>query len=164
MRKTQNIIAIDPDVDKNGVAFLECKTRKLKVFSLTFPELIDYLLAAKRRFEVTKETYRVIIEAGWLIRKHWHVNRRDNKAVAAAKGNHAGRNHETGRKIAEMCEHWQIPYELVRPLRKCWKGRDRKITHAEFVKFTKVNGRTNQEERDAGLIAWVFAELPIKIN
>lgn len=37
------IIAIDGDVSKSGVAFLERQTRRLEVANLTFPCLIDYL-------------------------------------------------------------------------------------------------------------------------
>ena len=162
MLKLQVLIAIDPDVEKNGVAHLECGTRKLEVASLSFPDLLDYLFSLKRQAEVTGKTYRVIIEAGWLIKTNWHVSPKDTKAVAAAKGNHAGRNHETGRKIVEMCEHWNIPYELIRPLKKCWKGSDRKITHDELAKFTGIKGRTNQEMRDAALISWIYAGFPVK--
>ena len=129
------VIGIDPDVEKSGVASLECDTRRLEIATLAFPDLLDYLMWTKRRAETTGRTFRVIIEAGWLNKAHWHLSPKDTKAVAAAKGNHAGRNHETGRKIAEMCDHWQIPYELVKPLAlrvrgfHLWKGKDGKITH-----------------------------------
>lgn len=164
MLKLKVIIAIDPDVEKNGVAYLDCDTRKLELASLSFPDLLDYLFSLKRQAEVTGKKYRVLVEAGWLNKSNWHVSPKDTKAVAAAKGNHTGRNQETGRKIVEMCEHWNIPYELVKPLSKCWKGGDRKITHDELAKFTGINGRTNQEMRDAALISWIYAGFPVKIN
>lgn len=164
MLKLQVIIAIDPDVEKNGVAYLDCDTRKLELASLSFPDLLDYLFSLKRQAEITGKTYRVLIEAGWLNKSNWHVSPKDTKAVAAAKGNHTGRNQETGRKIVEMCEHWNIPHELVKPLSKCWKGSDKKITNEELAKFTGIQGRTNQEMRDAALISWIYAGFPVKIN
>ena len=59
-----------------------------------------------------------------------------------------------------------IGYEVIEqaPLRKCWKGRDGKITQIELNYFTGITGRTNQEARDAALIAWNFAGFPIRIK
>ena len=161
------VIGIDPDVDKSGVAFLECSTRKLEITSLTFPDLLDYLQWVKKQAEDNPRSVRVIIEAGWLNPSNWHLTARDTRAACAAKGNHAGRNHEVGRKIAEMCDHWQIPYELVKPLAlrvrgfHLWKGKDGKITHDELAAFTGIMGRTNQEGRDAALLAWTWAGFPL---
>lgn len=165
--KVQTVIGIDPDVERSGVAVLETDTRRLEVSALAFPDLLDYLQWVKRRSEVTGRTLRVIIEAGWMNKSNWHLAPRDTRAVAAAKGNHAGRNHETGRKIAEMCQHWQLPYELVRPLAlriggvNLWKGKDGKITGEELAAITGLTGRTNQEGRDAALLAWTWAGFPL---
>ena len=50
----------------------------------------------------------------------------------------------------------------MKPLRKCWKGPDRKITHEELLKELqiykvqhKLKGRSNQEVRDSVLISLV---------
>lgn len=168
LKKVQYVIGIDPDVEKSGVAFLDCSTRMLEVDTLSFADLLDYLLSVKRKAEVQQKHVRIIIEAGWLNKAHWHLSPKDTKQSAAAKGNSAGRNHEVGRKIAEMCEHWQLPYELIKPLalKVCgvniWKGPDGKITHNELSYFTGLTGRTNQEARDAALIAWTWAGFPVK--
>lgn len=165
--RPHTIVAIDPDSDKSGVASLECATRLLEVSALSFPRLIDYLHWAKTRSDDTGQSLLVLIEAGWLNRSNWHLSPRDTPRSAAAKGNHVGRNHEVGRKIAEMCQHGQIPYRLVRPLPlkagslHLWRGKDGKITHEELAAFTGITSRTNQEERDAALLAWTYAGLPI---
>lgn len=164
MIKLDTIIAIDPDVDKSGVAYLNCATREMKLHNLAFPDLLDYIKYIQRQAEVTGSTYKFVVEAGWLIKTHWHVKQTDSRSVCAAKGNQAGRNHETGRKIVEMMVHWQIPHELIRPLHKCWKGPDRKISHEELVQFINIKGRTNQETRDAALIAWIFAGFSVKMK
>lgn len=167
--KVDVVIGIDPDVKKSGCAFLEVATRKLEISTLSFPDLLDYLRYVQRQAEVAHKNFRVIIEAGWLNKAHWHLTPKDTKQVAAAKGNAAGRNHEIGRKIVEICEHWQIPHELIKPLAlkvggvNLWKGKDGKITQEELASFTGIMGRTNQEGRDAALIAWNWAGLPIKV-
>lgn len=167
--KVDVVIGIDPDVEKSGCAYLDVATRRLEISTLTFPDLLDYLRYVQRQVEVTQRNFRVIIEAGWLNKAHWHLSSKDTKQSAAAKGNSAGRNHEVGRKIAEMCDHWQIPHELIKPLAlkaggvNLWQGKDGKITQEELAAFTGVMGRTNQEGRDAALIAWNWAGLPVKV-
>lgn len=162
-RKIDIIIAIDPDVEKNGVAYLNCENKNLEISTLSFPELLDYLRYVQRRAETTQKHLVVVVEAGYMNKGNWHLNPKDTKAAAAAKGNHAGRNHETARKIVEMCKHWQMEVKEVKPLEKCWKGKDRKITHEELARFTGVMGRTNQEGRDAALLAWVYAGFSIRL-
>lgn len=167
LQKPRIIIAIDPDAEKNGIATLNVITRKLTLQTLSFPETLDYLLYIKRQCEVTNDPYIVVIEAGWLNKGNWHLIKAESHARAAAKGNSVGRNHETGRKLVEMCEHWHIPNDTVKPLilrikgRNIWQGRDGKITHEELAIFTGITGRTNQEERDAALLAWNYANLPL---
>lgn len=163
-KKHANIIAVDPDVDKNGVAYLKPSTRQLEVSNLTFPELLDYLQSAKKVRDETKETLIIVVEAGWLVKSNWHLKNKDNKKIASAKGNSAGRNHEVGRKIVEMCKHYELDVIERYPLKKRWKGSDGKITHEELKYFTGLMGRTNQEGRDAALLAWDWAGLPIKIK
>lgn len=43
-------------------------------------------------------------------------------------------------------------------------GKDGKITHEELASFTGVKERTNQEGRDAALLAWTYAGLPIRMK
>ncbi len=158
------IIAIDPDIEKSGVAELNPKTRALEVANLSFPKLLDYLQFMKKYSGSNHTSLVVIVEAGWLNKSNWHLRSRDNLRAASAKGKATGRNFETGRKIIEMCNHYGIPVIEQKPLNKIWKGKDRKITHDELASFTGITCRTNQDGRDAALLAWVFANLPININ
>ena len=154
--KFDNVIGIDPDKVKSGVAWLKPSTRQLELSNLSFPLLLEYLQFAKRKSEELNESLVVVVEAGWM-------NAAQGKqAEKIAKD--VGANHETGRKIIEMCEHYGINVVAKAPLAKCWKGKDKKITHEELASFTGIMGRTNQDARDAALLAWVFAGLPIKIK
>lgn len=164
------IVGIDPDADRNGVATLTRESRQLTADTMTFPDLLDYLRYMQAQATTAHNILRVIIEAGWLNKTHWHVSYNDSRQAAAAKGNAVGRNHETGRKIAEMCQHWEIPHELMKPLAlkaggvNLWQGKDGKITAEELTEITGLKGRTNQEARDAALIAWTWAGLPVSIS
>lgn len=167
--KIDYIIGIDPDVDRSGIALLNVGLRKLEeVQALPFPETLEYLRLTYRRMRVKELRMLVVIEAGWLNKSHWHLTPYDNKQAAAAKGNATGRNHETGRKLVEMLRYWQIPCAECRPLAlkvggcHLWKGRDGKITAEELKRVTEYARRTNQEGRDAALLAWSYAGMPIR--
>jgi hypothetical protein len=64
--------------------------------------------------------------------------------------------------ICEMLTYRGINVVQVAPLRKIWGGKDYKITHDELVDVVGPVDHTNQEGRDAALIAWVNAGLPVK--
>lgn len=160
------IVAIDPDVERNGVAILHPDTRALEISTLEFPQTLELLHSLSK----SDKRICVVIEAGWLNQSNWHISLYDSKRKAAAKGNAVGRNHEVGRKIAEMCKYWGINHKLVKPLalkigkQHLWSGKDGKITATELESFTGYNGRTNQEGRDAALLAWVTAGFNISTN
>lgn len=161
-RKPSVIIAIDPDVDKSGVARLE--GNQLELSSLSFPELIDYLMRLKGAELNGGARVVVVVEASWRISTNWHTGRHDTFRTAARKGKDAGRCHEVGRKIVECARHYGLEVVEKLPLKKIWKGKDGKITHEELGAFAHIPNRTNQEQRDAALLAWDHAGLPIRIN
>ena len=124
--------------------------------------LLDYLQHAKKVRDESGESLVVVVEAGWMNAKSCFHTAQGKSAEKIAKD--VGANHETGRKIVEMCKHYGIEVVQHIPLVKCWKGKDRKITHEELASFTGLTGRTNQDARDAALLAWVFANLPIRVK
>lgn len=128
-----------------------------------FFDVISYIKSAAQANASTI----VIVEASWLNRSataNWHINAKYSSSKNAAIGYDVGRCHEVGRKIIEACRFYGVAYEAKRPLRKIWQGKDGKITDEEIRRFIPITkGRTNQEERDAALLAWDYARLPIKI-
>lgn len=160
------IVGIDPDIDKSGYAVLKCGERKVTTIdALGFFQLQSYLTALADRARRLDVSLVVVVEASWMIQANWHVNQYDRRNRAAAKGYDVGRNHQVGKLIVEMCKVNDIPVVEHIPLRKCWAGKDRKITHEELTQFCPVdNTRTNQEMRDAALLAWSFADFPIRLN
>lgn len=159
------VVGIDPDKSKSGVAYLSVKDRHLELAATSFVDTLDYLSYLKQSINKYNSKVIVVIEGGWLNKSCWHVATQDTKAVAAKKGYAVGQNHQTGMFLQEFCEKIDLPCKVVRPLRKCWHGENRKITHEELVNITGIQARrTNQEERDAALLAWVEAKLPIFIK
>ena len=164
IQREKIIIGIDPDVEQSGIGRLDVMERKCTATHLPFPLLIDYIRDVQEVARLKKRDLIVYVEASWLITHNWHIGWKDSKAVAAKKGEGVGRMHETGRKVIEMLEHYGIEVREQHPLKKCWNGKDGKITHDEL---TTICGwekkRSNQEERDAMLIAWYTSGLPIRL-
>ena len=159
-KKHDVIIGIDPDTEKSGIGILNMSTRKLELTNMSFPVLLDNLQAWKKDEAENNRKVIVIVEAGWMNAKSCFHKAQGKSAEKIAKD--VGANHETGRKIIEMCEHYGIEVIAQAPLRKCWRGKDGKITHEELAYFTGITGRENQDARDAGLLAWNYAGMPIR--
>jgi hypothetical protein len=132
-------VGIDPDTDKSGVAIID-QTGQLYLHNMTFFELFGTLkFATIQPYPLT-----VVIEAGWLNTKsNWHKQGSGERLVSKIAKN-TGANHETGRKIVEMCEYLGVKYELVQPKRS-------KVDSKFFEALTGIK-RTNQEQRDAAML------------
>jgi hypothetical protein len=139
------MIGIDPDTKKSGVAIkrfgvLIGGQKYLEVTTLSFFALYDSL-------RVISDTYGnravVRIEAGWLNEKSnfFKVNRTQTKAAGERIAKNVGANHETGKKIVEMCEYLKLEYELIRPTSAKW-------TPAMLERATGISTK-NQEKIDA---------------
>lgn len=161
--KCTTIMAIDPDTEKSGVAMLDLKRSEVEAGAMPFPELLDML----RDVSQWTSPCKVVIEGGWLVSKSNYHYARGRGGERIAKN--VGANHETGRKIVEMLAYWGIEHEVIHPLKKCWKGRDGKITLAELNSLLrgmgiKEMGRCNQDVRDAVLIALTCSGLPMRMR
>lgn len=155
------IVGIDPDIQASGVAVLNTGTRSLVLAVKTFGELVSYFQYL-REFEDLV----VVVEAGWANRKaSWHCNPHEPNGVSARKGLAVGRNQQIGHDIIDLCRVYGLEVVEQPPLRKCWRGKEGKMTHEEMAYFMPVQKkRTNQEERDAALLAWVHAGLPVRVK
>lgn len=133
-------IGIDPDCDKSGVAVWNSKNKALQLYNLTFFQLYDSLKEIEKWIDV-----KVKIEAGFLNKKsnyHYSVNNFTAQKIALK----VGANHETARKIGEMCEYLELKYEFVCP-------KSSKVDSKYFEKLTGFK-RSNQEQRDAAMLVF----------
>ena len=165
MKKYDYIIAIDPDCEKSGVSQLRIADRHIECDCKTFPELLDHLKFIKT-VVIHESSVLIVVEASWLNGHHnWHGKASDGRYISSSKGYDIGRNHETGRKIIEMCKHYGLDVAEQRPLKKCWSGPDRKKTQGEIEQFIPgFPKRSNQEIRDSALLAWNYAGFPIRLK
>ena len=169
------VVGIDPDVERNGVATLDTATGKLALQTLDFAHTLDYIrnlhdlhLQAAAKAATTDGHgcgLVVVVEAGWMNHGNYHTRQWHGRQASASIGRDQGRNEQTSRLIGEMLRHWGVPYVFKKPLTKMWGGHDRKITAAELEALTRQRlGRTNQESRDAALLAWTHAAMPMHLD
>jgi len=151
------IIAIDPDVDKSGVAVWE--DDNLEICSWRFGDFINYISIGI----CDNSDLIFIVESGWLNKSNWHKTKGMTIASVSKIGEKIGANHQVGKLIVEICKYYGIETIEQKPLSKIWgKGKD-KISHEELSYFVpNLPKRTNQEERDAILLLWNYLKKPIK--
>lgn len=142
-------VAIDPDVRSSGIALIE--KGQLKVMNMGLFQLYEWFKLYQTEIEI------VHVEASWLISNNFTAISGTTSAKLKI-ANRTGANHEIGRKIVEALELLNIKYKLVPPLKKIWKGINKKITHKELMDILQVKKlgfnerQTNQEQRDAVLL------------
>lgn len=152
------VIGIDPDCEKSGYGIVDRENGDVVTLgACDFPTLLDILRVWGREASV-------YIEGGWLNQGNWHLLGRMSAARAAAIGRSVGRNHQTGMLIEQMARRQGYDVRVVKPLRKHWRGKDGKITAEELETVTGYHGRSCQDARDAALLAWVYAGLPIRVR
>lgn len=176
-KKRALIVGIDPDVDGSGVAFLDMSIGgEMSVMNLTLSELMNLFKDIRKRIDEcpadgpAKRDYMVVVEAGYLNATNWHTaatyKARNAVKAAAETGRRTGRNHQIAKDIVDIARNFfRLNVVERRPLVKTWSGKDRKITHDEFVNLTGcTQKRTNQDQRDAGLLAWYESGLPFRLK
>lgn len=183
MEKPRFIIGIDPDIDKSGYAVVDRLTRTVEtVKAVSFVELMKILNGMKMHgYHSTKEiaddhmfvpninygpqTFCLVIEDSDNT-TNWHIDdKRMSARTASAIGHKVGLCHAVGRLIREWAENLRMQVIMQRPLKKEWMGRDGKITQEEITQFIPdLPKKMNQECRDACLLAWSYANLPIHIS
>lgn len=145
------VMSIDPDAKKSGYCILNGP----ELMTVGCAPFADILAMIEKEAEAGAH---IVVEAGWLETANWHVKRGDTPQKAAAIGRAVGMNHQTGMLIVEWCRAQGFRVEEVHPLRKCWRGRDGKITREELQAVTGLKlPITNQDARDAVLIAWIYS-------
>ncbi|MGQ1157802.1 hypothetical protein ACT436_14425 [Acinetobacter baumannii] len=138
-KEAQIIIGIDPDLEKSGVAILG---NDLQLKNLTFPETVE--LFRNEQDSIKK----VVIEAGWENKKaNFRVGGGHSRQVNEQIARRVGMNHATGKLLVQMAQHMGLAVIEVKPTKT-------KVNSDEFNRITGWQGRTNQEQRDAGMLIW----------
>lgn len=139
-------IGIDPDIDKSGFALSHEKNIELTTYSI--PNLLKRIRELKQ--DNGPENIKIFIEFGELNKSNFHIKFipsgvRDIKAYCAQIGANTGKNFATAKLLYDLITSEQISCVKVRPV-------TRKLDSKTFKALTKINKRTNQEERDAFML------------
>lgn len=171
--KPEFIIGIDPDVEKNGIAFLDTSDKSFGFIKATsFTETIMLIHEVSQTARSMGEAIVMVIEDSDST-TNWHLKSLAESKIklesklrkAAAIGHGSGMCHATQRHLEEIAHAFEVEVVKIKPLKKTWMGKDGKITHDELAQFVpNLPETTNQEGRDAALLAWNYAELPIRIS
>lgn len=146
MKKTT--IGIDPDTQTSGVAI--CVDGKIvSIEKMSFVQLMDFFA----NLELGVKVYIENVEA------HSKVYKRPktNAAAMLKIGMNVGMVKATYRHLVSLAEHYDVdivsvpPLGLSNPIARRAKG-DAKY----FSQITGYTGRTNEDMRDAGLIAFFY--------
>ncbi|AVI34305.1 hypothetical protein AW863_RS10670 [Acinetobacter baumannii] len=147
-KEAQIIIGIDPDLEKSGVAILG---NDLQLKNLTFPETVE--LFRNEQDSIKK----VVIEAGWKNKKaNFRVGGGHSRQVNEQIARRVGMNHATGILLAEIAQALGLAVLLVKPTKS-------KLNAEQFNKITGWQGRTNQEQRDAGMLIWGMSRKKVTV-
>lgn len=170
------LVGIDPDTKASGWAVIDLSNRTVHLETLPFMDILALL--TERRREVDDHyldesySYRFVVEDIWTVAHNWHVSPRDNRLTISKKGYHIGRCSMVGQLIYEAIGAYFFPRIAQPPLRKVWRGADGKISHSELLELCEKldlklppskQKQTNQEERDALLLAIHHIATPIKL-
>ncbi|MDH2578346.1 hypothetical protein [Acinetobacter baumannii] len=147
-KEAQIIIGIDPDLEKSGVAILG---NDLQLKNMTFPETVE--LFRNEQDSIKK----VVIEAGWKNKKaNFRVGGGHSRQVNEQIARRVGMNHATGILLAEIAQALGLAVLLVKPTKS-------KLNAEQFNKITGWQGRTNQEQRDAGMLIWGMSRKKVTV-
>lgn len=181
MRRQHNeprtlLVGIDPDTKASGWAVIDLSDRTVHLETLPFMDILALLTEWRREVDDhyldEAYSYRFVVEDIWKVAHNWHVSPRDNRLTISKKGYHIGRCSMVGQLIYEAIGAHFFPRIAQLPLRKVWRGADGKITHPELLELCEKHDlklplskqkQTNQEERDALLLALHNISTPIKL-
>ena len=144
-RDRRLVVGIDPDLVKSGVAIVE-QGALTKLYALTFHEIVTSLAS-----ELKHEGAIVIIEDVEADSTTYHrakTNARQHARIAQNVGQVKG----VKRVLVECLLAQGINVVQVKPLRGPVKNRAKKDAEY-FNKVTGWTGRTNEDKRDAAMLA-----------
>lgn len=139
-------IGIDPDMIASGVAVVAGKSIQ-KLQSVKLPNLIATVQAVGAPGEVVVKLENPEANKGLFASR---ANK--NKAVSISIAMSVGKVQATTHHIREMLESAGYQVKMVTPLKGPLK-KQAKTDAAYFNKVTGWTGRSNQDQRDAALIA-----------
>jgi hypothetical protein len=140
------VIGIDPDLVKSGVAEV-VNGEIVNLHALAFPQLIEF---AKLQYKNNEQIEFIVeeVEADKATYKRKDTNQNQMLKIAQNVGQVKG----VKRVLVECLQHEGIPVRLVKPLKGIYKKKA-KADAKFFNQLTGWTGSSNEDKRDAGLLA-----------
>ncbi|MDN3390880.1 hypothetical protein [Pseudoalteromonas sp. APC 3691] len=139
-------IGIDPDFVKSGVAVVQGKTI-IHLESLSFVDMFEYIAAAG-----PKENILIKLENPSAIKPLFGKKVQNKRAVREKICQDVGKCKATGTLIQQVLESQGYQVKLITPLKGPVK-REAKRSDKYFNQITGWKGRSNEDKRDAALVA-----------
>ena len=139
-------IGIDPDFVKIGVAVIHGKTI-IHLESLSFVDMFEYIAAAGQKEEVL-----IKLENPSAIKPLFGEKVKNKRSVREKICQDIGKCKATGSLIQQVLESQGYKVKLVPPLKGPVK-REAKKSDKYFNQITGWKGRSNEDKRDAALVA-----------
>lgn len=139
-------IGIDPDFVKSGIAVTQNETI-VHLESLGFVDLFEYIAAAG-----DKQSILIKLENPSAIKPLFGKKVQNSRAVREKICQDVGKCKATGSLIQQVLESQGYKVKLVTPLKGPVK-RQAKSDAVYFNKLTGWQGRSNEDKRDAALVA-----------
>ena len=175
-QKKSLLIGIDPDTEASGWAVVNLNDRTIHLETIPFLRVLDLLdewrCEEDERYLDTEYSYRFVLENVWETSHNRHIAGQVNAQAIAKTGYNVGRCAMVGELLRGAIQAKEFPLICQPPLRKVWKGKNGKITHEELVEVCRQHRlilpknklkRSNQEERDALLLAIHHLATPTKL-
>ncbi|MBQ2349733.1 MAG: hypothetical protein II393_00420 [Cytophagales bacterium] len=158
----EQIIAIDPDLDKNGVCVISHNRVELFTFNYTTLCYVFFKnIRAQMDANLSLKTH-LFIEAGFKNKVYFQPYNTNTFVIGKINRN-IGENHAISKIILESAEFYHLNPIPALPVRSTnYRTRGKKITHPQFLKMLELNNLffegnvTNQETRDAALLAVTY--------
>lgn len=158
----EEIIAIDPDIEKNGICVIS--NNRVELFSFNFSTLA-FVFFKNLRGQLDSNPglkIKLFVEAGFLNKIYFNPYNKNQLAIGKINRN-IGENHAASKLIIESAKYYNLDPIPCFPVKSTnYRDRGKKITHPQFVRMIERNNLicnvevTNQEIRDAALIAVTY--------
>lgn len=158
----EEIIAIDPDIEKSGVSIIA--NNRVELFTFNFNTLA-FVFFKNLRSQLDSNPalkIRLFIEAGFLNKVYYNPYSKNQMVIGKINRN-IGENHAASKIIIEAAKYYNLDPISCLPVKSTnYRDRGKKITHPQFCKMLQRNNlfcdvvNTNQEIRDATLIAVTY--------
>lgn len=139
-------IGIDPDFVKSGIAVTQNETI-IHLESLGFVDLFEYIAAAG-----DKQSILIKLENPSAIKPLFGAKTKNKRSIREKICQDVGKCKATGSLIQQVLESQGYTVKLVKPLKGPVK-RQAKTDAIYFNKLTGWQGRSNEDKRDAALVA-----------